>query len=74
MVASKTSNSVFTSSTLKKVLQLYHPQWSDINCTVRTLDKLGANPKIIAASLRLNGLQSYCGSDDWNEREILKLL
>ena len=74
MIASNTSNATRNSSTFKKVLQLYHPQWSDINCTVKTLEKLGANPKIIAASLRLNGLQSYCGSADWNEREILRLL
>jgi hypothetical protein len=70
MMASETSNAVLTSSTLKKVLQLYHPQWSDINCTVRTLRKIGANPRIIAAILRLNGLQSYCGCADWNERDI----
>ena len=74
MVASKTSNSVLTCNTFKKALQLYHPRWSDINCTVRTLEKLGANPKIIAASLRLNGLLSYSGSDGWNEQEILRLL
>lgn len=74
MIASNTSNAKRTSSTLKNILQLYHPQWSDINCTIRALEKLGANPKIIAASLRLNGLQSYCGSADWNEREILRLL
>jgi hypothetical protein len=74
MMASKTSNAVLTGSILKKVLQLYHPQWSDINCTVHTLRKLGANPRIIAASLGLNGLQSYCGCADWNEREILRLL
>ena len=74
MIASKTSNATRTSSTIKKVLQLYHPQWSDINCTIRTLEKLGANPKIIAASLRLKGLKSYCGNPDWNEREILRLL
>lgn len=74
MMASKTSNAVLTSGTLKKVLQLYHPRWLDIDCTIRTLRKMGANPKIIAASLRLNGLQSYCGSDDWNEREIFRLL
>ena len=74
MMASKTSNDVLTSSTFKKVMQLYHPRWSDIDCTLRTLEKMGANPGIIAASLRLNGLQSFCGSDDWSEREILRLL
>ena len=74
MIASNTSNATRNGSTFKKVLQLYHPQWSDINCTIRTLEKLGANPRIIAASLGLNGLQSYGGSEDWNEREILRLL
>jgi hypothetical protein len=74
MTAAKTSKPVLTGSTLKKVLQLYHPQWPDIDCTIRTLDKLGADPRVIAASLGLNGLQSYCGCADWNEREILKLL
>ena len=74
MMASKTSNAMRTSSTLKKVMQLYHPRWSDIDCTVRTLRKMGVNHRIIAASLRLNGLQGYCGSVGWNEREILRLL
>ena len=74
MMALKTSSAAITGSTLKKVLQLYHPRWPDIDCTVRTLRKMGANPGIIAASLGLNGLQSYCGSENWSEREILRLL
>ena len=56
---SSISNPTQSIGILKKALKLYHPQWANISRTVQTLDQIGANPKIIAASLGLNDRKSF---------------
>ena len=68
------SNPPQSNKILKKALELYHPQWINISRTVQTLNQIGVNPKIIAASLGLNDRKSFYGWNDWNDDEILRLL
>ena len=71
---SSLSNPPQSNGILKKALKLYHPQWGNISRTVQTLNQIGVNPKIIAASLGLNDRKSFYGWNEWNVQEILWLL
>lgn len=60
-------------TTLRRALYLYHPQWQEMRQTVVTLQKIGADRRLIAASLSLKGWKPFCGCQDWSETEMMKL-
>jgi len=72
MVSAKIHANLYR-STVRKALHLYHPQWQEIRRTVRTLQKIGVDRRIIAGSLNLKGLKSFCGCGDWSETDIMEL-
>jgi len=72
MVSAKNHANLYRSTVLK-ALHLYHPQWQEMRRTVRTLQKIGVDRRIIAASLNLKGWKSFCGCGDWSELDIIEL-
>jgi hypothetical protein len=52
----------------------FHPYKNEILWVVKILNSIGANCKIIAAILGLQGWKTFYGNGEWTEEEVQDLL
>ena len=52
----------------------FHPYKNEILSVVKILNRIGANGKIIAATLNLQGWKTFYGGGDWTEEDVQGLL
>lgn len=57
-----------------KLLEKYHPQRREIHFVVRILDNIGANPKLIAATLNLKKWKTFYGDNDWKVEDVKEVI
>ena len=55
-------------------ISLFHPYKNEILNVVKILNSIGANCKIIAATLDLQGWKTVYGGYDWTEEDVQGLL
>jgi hypothetical protein len=55
-------------------IQQFHPYKKEILNVVRILNIIGANHKIIAATLDLQGWKTFYGGNEWTEKDVKDLL
>ena len=71
---SATGMSAFTSFKVYDTISQFHPYKNEILSAVRLLNSIGANCKIIAAVLGLQGWRTFYGGCEWTEKNVKDLL
>ena len=59
---------------IKEVVENFHPHKEEIYHTIRVLNKIGLNCKMIAASLSLQKWKTFYGTYDWSVDDIKQVL
>ena len=59
---------------IQQMLILVNPYRKEIVSLIRTLSKIGASFKVIAACLSLQKWEKYTGSGEWTEEDVKKIL
>ena len=71
---SGTGMSASTSFLAWDAISKFHPYKNEILRVVKILNSIGANCKIIAAILGLQGWKTFYGNGEWTEEEVQDLL
>jgi hypothetical protein len=71
---SRTGMSASTSFKVWDTISQFHPYKNEILRVVKILNSIGANCKIIAAILGLQGWKTFYGNGEWTEEEVQDLL
>jgi len=59
---------------LRELLEKYHPQRKEIHLVVRIMDNIGANLKLIAATLNLKKWKTFYGDNDWKVKDVKEVI
>ena len=60
--------------TVRTIGEKYHPQRNEIYHVVRTMNNLGVNLNLIAASLNLHGWKTFYGDNEWTREDVKELI
>jgi hypothetical protein len=58
------------SDNLRQILMQINPHRKEIAGLINILNKMGANFKLIAACLNLQGWNNYYGNGEWTEKDV----
>ena len=59
---------------LRQILMQINPHRKEIAGLINILNKMGANFKLIAACLNLQGWNNYYGNGEWTEKDVKEIL
>jgi len=59
---------------VRELLEKYHPQRKEIYLVVRIMNNIGANQKLIAATLNLQKWKTFYGGIDWNVEDVKEVI
>ena len=60
--------------TIRIIGEKYHPQRKEIYHVVKTMNNLGLNLNLIAASLNLQKWKTFYGDNDWSREDVKELI
>ena len=60
--------------TIRIIGEKYHPQRKQVYHVVRTMNNLGVNLNLIAASLNLRRWKTFYGDNDWSLEDVKELI
>lgn len=60
--------------TFRIIGEKYHPQRAQVYHVVRTMNSLGVNLNLIAASLNLRRWKTFYGDNDWSQEDVKELI
>jgi hypothetical protein len=60
--------------TFRIIGEKYHPQRTQVYHVVRTMNRLGVNLNLIAASLNLRRWKTFYGDNDWSQEDVKELI
>ena len=59
---------------VRELLEKYHPQKREIYLVVRIMNSIGADLKLIAATLNLQKWKTFYGDNDWNLEDVKEVI
>ena len=60
--------------TLRLIGEKYHPQRKQVYHMVKTMNNLGVNLNLIAASLNLRRWKTFYGDNDWKVEDVKEVI
>ena len=63
-----------TKGSVRELIEKYHPQRMEIYRVVRIMNSIGADLKLIAATLNLQKWKTFYGDNDWKLADVKEVI